>query len=74
MTVLGEVPPLEQVIELAHELHPGVAEMVEPLLSMTVSPTMITASNKRNVIPGTVRDHRGLPSSPGPEHRKTPSR
>ncbi len=35
------------------ELHPGVAEMVEPLLSMTVSPTMIRASDKRNVIPGT---------------------
>ena len=52
-TVLGEVPPLGQVIELAQALHPGVAEMVEPLLSMTVSPTMITASDKRNVIPGT---------------------
>jgi acetylornithine deacetylase/succinyl-diaminopimelate desuccinylase-like protein len=52
-TVFGTVPPLEQVIELAKELHPGVAEMVEPLLSMTLSPTMITASDKRNVIPGT---------------------
>jgi acetylornithine deacetylase/succinyl-diaminopimelate desuccinylase-like protein len=52
-TVFGDVPPNEQVIALAHELHPGVGEMVEPLLSMTVSPTMIRASDKRNVIPGT---------------------
>jgi acetylornithine deacetylase/succinyl-diaminopimelate desuccinylase-like protein len=52
-TILGDVPPIEQVVELARELSPGVAEMVEPLLSMTVSPTMIKASDKRNVIPGT---------------------
>jgi acetylornithine deacetylase/succinyl-diaminopimelate desuccinylase-like protein len=51
-TVLGEVPPLEQAIALARELSPGIAEMVEPLISMTVSPTMIRASDKRNVIPG----------------------
>jgi len=52
-TILGTVPPRGQVVELARELHPGVTEMVEPLLSMTVSPTMIRASDKRNVIPGT---------------------
>jgi acetylornithine deacetylase/succinyl-diaminopimelate desuccinylase-like protein len=52
-TVLGDVPPLEQVLELARELSPTVAETVEPLLSMTLSPTMIKASDKRNVIPGT---------------------
>jgi acetylornithine deacetylase/succinyl-diaminopimelate desuccinylase-like protein len=51
-TILGEVPPIEQVVELAEQFHPGVAEMVEPLLSTTVSPTMIRASDKRNVIPG----------------------
>jgi acetylornithine deacetylase/succinyl-diaminopimelate desuccinylase-like protein len=50
--VLGEVPPVERVVELAHTLTPGIAEMVEPLLSMTVAPTMIRASDKRNVIPG----------------------
>ena len=61
LTVLGEVPPLDQAVELARGAHPGVAEMVEPLLSMTVSPTMIRASDKRNVIPGHVRDHRRLP-------------
>ncbi len=52
-TILGEVPPIDQVVERARELHPGVAEIIEPLLSMTVSPTMIKASDKRNVIPGT---------------------
>jgi len=52
-SIFGEVPPIQQVIELAHELHPGIGEMVEPLLSMTLSPTMIKASEKRNVIPGT---------------------
>ena len=51
-TVLGEVPPLEQVIEFARALNPGMAELIEPLLSMTVAPTMIKASDKRNVIPG----------------------
>jgi len=51
-TILGDVPPIEQVVEVAQQFHPGVAEMVEPLLSTTVSPTMIRASDKRNVIPG----------------------
>jgi len=51
-TILGEVPPLEQVVELARAVSPAVSEMVEPLLSTTVSPTMIAASEKRNVIPG----------------------
>jgi acetylornithine deacetylase/succinyl-diaminopimelate desuccinylase-like protein len=51
-TILGEVPPLEQVLELARGVSPAVSEMVEPLLSTTVSPTMVTASEKRNVIPG----------------------
>ena len=50
--VLGQVPPIDEVVELARAVAPGVAEMVEPLLSMTVAPTMIKASDKRNVIPG----------------------
>jgi acetylornithine deacetylase/succinyl-diaminopimelate desuccinylase-like protein len=32
-------------------LEPTAKEMIEPLLSTTLSPTMITASQKRNVIP-----------------------
>jgi len=50
--VLGEVPPVDQVVERTRVVSPGVAEMVEPLLAMTVAPTMITASDTRNVIPG----------------------
>ena len=51
--VLGEVPPLEVALERARALHPLAAELVEPLLSFTLSPTMIEASKQRNVIPAT---------------------
>ncbi len=43
-----------QTIEDAMALGPLAAEMLEPLQSMTVSPTIITASAKRNVIPALV--------------------
>ena len=49
--VLGEAPPLEEALERANELHPMLGALVEPLLSLTLSPTMIEASHKRNVIP-----------------------
>lgn len=49
--VLGEVPPLEVALERARALHPMAAELVEPLLSITLSPTLIEASKQRNVIP-----------------------
>ncbi len=39
------------VLELARGVDPLAAELVEPLLGMTLSPTMIGASQKRNVIP-----------------------
>jgi acetylornithine deacetylase/succinyl-diaminopimelate desuccinylase-like protein len=38
-------------LERASGISRSFAEMVEPLLSMTLSPTKITASQKRNVIP-----------------------
>ena len=50
--VLGDVPPLEQALDRARALHPLAAKVVAPLLSATLSPTMIEASRKRNVIPG----------------------
>jgi acetylornithine deacetylase/succinyl-diaminopimelate desuccinylase-like protein len=50
-TVLGEVPPAADVVERARALHPIAAELVEPLLAPTFAPTMISASQKRNVIP-----------------------
>jgi acetylornithine deacetylase/succinyl-diaminopimelate desuccinylase-like protein len=62
--VLGERPPADQVLERLRALDPLAAETIEPLLAFTLSPTMIAASERRNVIPGTVEltvDRRLLP-------------
>jgi acetylornithine deacetylase/succinyl-diaminopimelate desuccinylase-like protein len=51
-TVTGARPASpEEALERARAVAPLLAEMVEPLLSMTLSPTMATASQTRNVIP-----------------------
>jgi acetylornithine deacetylase/succinyl-diaminopimelate desuccinylase-like protein len=53
-----------EALERAREIGEFFAEMVEPLLSMTLSPTMAEASRKRNVIPAVcdvVVDSRLLP-------------
>lgn len=50
--VLGEVPPVEVALDRARALHPLAAELVAPLLSATLSPTMVEASRQLNVIPG----------------------
>jgi acetylornithine deacetylase/succinyl-diaminopimelate desuccinylase-like protein len=47
----GELPPVEEAVERAREIHPLFASVLEPLLSLTMAPTMIGASRKRNVIP-----------------------
>ena len=47
----GDVPPAEQAAAAAAALHPLAREAIEPLLGMTLAPTMATASAKRNVIP-----------------------
>jgi len=49
--VLGEAPPAESALARARDADPLLAELVEPLLSLTLSPTMIDASHQRNVIP-----------------------
>ena len=49
--VLGEVPAAAQALEGARAAGPLAGELVEPLLSLTVAPTMAHASDKRNVIP-----------------------
>lgn len=50
--VTGERPTSpEDALDRARSVGDFFAEMVEPLLSMTLSPTQITASKKRNVIP-----------------------
>jgi acetylornithine deacetylase/succinyl-diaminopimelate desuccinylase-like protein len=48
----GEQPAsVEEALERARAIHPLAGDLVEPLLSLTLSPTMIEASQKRNVIP-----------------------
>lgn len=49
--VLGEAPLPDLALERARALHPLAAELVEPVLSLTLSPTMIEASRQRNVVP-----------------------
>ena len=49
--VFGGVPAEEEIPARLRELEPSIAAMVEPMLSLTVSPTMIEASRKRNVVP-----------------------
>ncbi len=44
-------PPPADALAAARQVHPLVADLVEPLLGLTFSPTMIHASDKRNVIP-----------------------
>jgi len=50
--VAGWVPQAREALEAARAVDPAAAEVLEPLLSLTVAPTMIEASRKRNVIPG----------------------
>jgi acetylornithine deacetylase/succinyl-diaminopimelate desuccinylase-like protein len=50
--ITGEVPPAEEAVERAAAVHALAGALVEPLLSLTFSPTIITASRQRNVIPG----------------------
>jgi acetylornithine deacetylase/succinyl-diaminopimelate desuccinylase-like protein len=62
--VLGEQPAPGEVLERLRAIDPLAVELIEPLLSFTLSPTMISASERRNVIPGTcdvVVDRRLLP-------------
>ena len=51
--ILGDVPSVEEALARAAALHPLAGQLVAPLLSATLSPTMIEASRKRNVVPGT---------------------
>jgi acetylornithine deacetylase/succinyl-diaminopimelate desuccinylase-like protein len=48
---LGSVPAASDALAAAKALSPLAGELVEPLLGMTVAPTMAHASEKRNVIP-----------------------
>ncbi len=48
----GRVPAAGDALGEAAAIDPLAAELLEPLLGLTVAPTMIRASEKRNVIPG----------------------
>jgi acetylornithine deacetylase/succinyl-diaminopimelate desuccinylase-like protein len=68
--VLGAVPPPQEAVERTREVTAAGADVVEALLSATFSPTMISASLKRNVIPAVCDvevDCRLLPGQ-HPEH------
>ena len=62
--VASEMLEPAEVLPRARALDPLAAELLEPLLSLTLSPTMISASEQRNVIPSScevVVDCRLLP-------------
>jgi acetylornithine deacetylase/succinyl-diaminopimelate desuccinylase-like protein len=68
--VLGEVPPANEAVERTRALSRPAADFVEALLGATFSPTIISASSKRNVIPALCTidvDCRLLPGQ-HPEH------
>jgi acetylornithine deacetylase/succinyl-diaminopimelate desuccinylase-like protein len=49
--VAGKPLQPREALELTREIDPFLAEMLEPLLCFTLSPTMVSASKQRNVIP-----------------------
>src|SRR2546430_12083280 len=68
--VLGEVPPAREAFERIRQHSVAAAAVLEALLAPTFSPTMISASQKRNVIPALCEvtvDCRLLPGQ-HPEH------
>ncbi len=49
--VLGDVPPPPEAVERTRQVSGAAADIVEALLAPTFSPTIVSASTKRNVIP-----------------------
>jgi acetylornithine deacetylase/succinyl-diaminopimelate desuccinylase-like protein len=51
-TLLGrDEPDLEQALGEVDALHPGLGDQIRSLMGSTMAPTMLWASNKRNVMP-----------------------
>jgi acetylornithine deacetylase/succinyl-diaminopimelate desuccinylase-like protein len=73
-TVTGEKPGSPQeALANARAIGQTFGEMVEPLLAMTLSPTMVTASRQRNVIPAICNvtvDSRLLPGMTAAEQQE----
>jgi acetylornithine deacetylase/succinyl-diaminopimelate desuccinylase-like protein len=68
--MLGDVPSAQEAAGRVAAIHPVAGMLVDALLAPTFSPTMITASKKRNVIPAVCEvevDCRLLPGQ-HPEH------
>jgi acetylornithine deacetylase/succinyl-diaminopimelate desuccinylase-like protein len=64
--LVPEAGPLEARMERAGALHPVLAQLVDPLSRVTLTPTQVAASRKRNVIPAraeVVCDCRVLPGT-----------
>jgi len=64
----------EEALEVARGVNPLAGDLVEPLLGLTVSPTMISASERRNVVPAlceVVCDCRLLPGHTQQEAEQT---
>jgi acetylornithine deacetylase/succinyl-diaminopimelate desuccinylase-like protein len=49
--LLPDLPTPGEALAAARGIAPLAGELIEPLLAMTVAPTMVRASSKRNVIP-----------------------
>jgi acetylornithine deacetylase/succinyl-diaminopimelate desuccinylase-like protein len=73
-TVTGTKPQTaDEALDLARGISQTFAQMVEPLLSMTLSPTMATASRTRNVVPAVCEvtiDSRLLPGMTAQEQQE----
>jgi acetylornithine deacetylase/succinyl-diaminopimelate desuccinylase-like protein len=72
--VAGQPLAAEEALTLAKDVDPVAAELLEPLLSLTLAPTMISASERRNVVPSlceVVVDCRLLPEQTQAEAEAT---
>ena len=69
-----EPPPDEDLLARIRDLDGSVSELLEPLLGLTVAPTVVRASDKRNVVPAlceVVCDCRLLPGQTQAEAEET---
>ncbi len=72
--LVGRDVGAEEALEVARSVNPLAGDLVEPVLGLTVSPTVISASQKWNVVPAlceVVCDCRLLPSQEQDEVEKT---
>jgi acetylornithine deacetylase/succinyl-diaminopimelate desuccinylase-like protein len=72
--LVGRDVAAEEALEVARGVNPLAGELVEPLLGLTLSPTMISASQRRNVVPAiceVVCDCRLLPGQAQDEAQET---